>query len=209
MLDAGGPHRRLELQPHHLRRERHDADRRRRVRGGPERPDRAGDAALHEPDVSHFALLVRLAPADGDQHPVAVSRVRDVGPAPRAHLAPPHPRHEEESRDHGVEATPLEPPTRPLGGQRGHPSGSMSSAADDVAACGSAWRTSAPEARRGRGRRAVHPRQACGSGTRQYGLSSSPSTRRGRRLGRSQRSRDGDCGSDLVAFVFERAVIPS
>ena len=41
--------------------------------------------------------------------------------APRAHLAPPHPRHEEESRDHGVEATPLEPPTRPLGGQRGHP----------------------------------------------------------------------------------------
>ena len=55
--------------------------------------------------------------------------------------------------------TPLEPPTRPLGGQRGHPSGSMSSAADDVAACGSAWRTSAPEARRGRGRRAVRPRE--------------------------------------------------
>ena len=52
-------------------------------------------------------------------------------PAQRAHLAPPHPRHEEESRDHGVEATPLEPPTRPLGGQRGHPSGSMSNAADE------------------------------------------------------------------------------
>ena len=28
-----------------------------------------------------LALLVRLAPADGDQHPVAVGRVGDVGPA--------------------------------------------------------------------------------------------------------------------------------
>ena len=106
-LDAGGPGRRLEPQPHHLRRERHDAVRRRRVRGGPQGPDRAGDAALHEPDVRRLALLVRLAPADGDQHPVAVGRVGDVGPVEGADLAPPHPGHEEESCDHGVEAAAL------------------------------------------------------------------------------------------------------
>ena len=70
-------------------------------------PDRAGDAALHEPDVRRLALLVRLAPADGDQHPVAVGRVGDVGPAEGADLAPPHPGHEEESCDHGVEAAAL------------------------------------------------------------------------------------------------------
>ena len=45
---------------------------------------RAGDAALHEPDVRRLALLVRLAPADGDQHPVAGGRVGDVGPVWRA-----------------------------------------------------------------------------------------------------------------------------
>ena len=44
-----------EPQPHHLRRER---------RGGPEHPDRACDAALHEPDVPRLALLVRLPAAD-------------------------------------------------------------------------------------------------------------------------------------------------
>ena len=68
-------------------------------RGGPQGPDRAGDTALHEPDVRRLALLVHLAPADGDQHPAAIGRVGDVGPAQRAHLAPPHPRHEEEPRD--------------------------------------------------------------------------------------------------------------
>ena len=36
--------------------------------------------------------------------PVAVGRVVAVGPAQRAHLAPPHPGHEEEPRDHGVDA---------------------------------------------------------------------------------------------------------
>ena len=58
-----------------------------------------------------------------------------------------------------------------VGSGRGHPffttapsadtrPGSTSSAADDVAACGSVWRTSAPEARRWRGRRAVRPQLA-------------------------------------------------
>ena len=67
MLDAGGAG---TQQPHHLRRERHDAvlgrGRRRRL----QRPDRAGDGALHEPDVPRLALLVRLPAADGE-HPVA------------------------------------------------------------------------------------------------------------------------------------------
>ena len=93
---------------HHLRRERHDAVLGCRVSGGPERPDRASDAALHEPDVPRLALLVRLAPADGDEHPVAVGRVVDVGPAQRAYLAPAHPAHEEEPRDHRIEAAALE-----------------------------------------------------------------------------------------------------
>ena len=35
--------------------------------------------------------LVRLAAAVGDEDPVAVRRVGDVGPAEGAHLAPPHP----------------------------------------------------------------------------------------------------------------------
>ena len=101
------PGRRLEPQPHHLRRERRDAVRRPRGRRGPQGPDRAGDAVLHEPDVRRLALLVRLAPADGDQHPVAVGRVGDVGPVEGADLAPPHPGHEEEPCDHGVEAAAL------------------------------------------------------------------------------------------------------
>ena len=58
--------------------------------------------------TSLTSLLVGLAAADGDQHPVAVGRVGDVGPAAGAHLAPPHPGHEEEPRDHGVEAAALE-----------------------------------------------------------------------------------------------------
>ena len=33
---------------------------------------RARDAVLHEPHVVHLALLVRLAPADGDENAVAV-----------------------------------------------------------------------------------------------------------------------------------------
>ena len=66
MTRSAGRHR-PDLQPRHLRRERHDAVRRRRVRGGPERPHRAGDAALHEPgrlstSPSWFVLL----PSDDD-----------------------------------------------------------------------------------------------------------------------------------------------
>ena len=72
------------------------------------RPLDAGAAALHGPDVSRLALLVRLPAADGDQqHSLAVGRVVDVGPAEGADLAPPHPRHEEEPRDRGGEAAAL------------------------------------------------------------------------------------------------------
>ena len=60
-----------------------------------------------EPHVVHFALLVRLAPADGDDDPVAVGRIDDIGPAQRAHLATPHPRHEQQSRDHRIDPPPL------------------------------------------------------------------------------------------------------
>ena len=97
-----------EPQPHHLRRERHDLVLRHRTRGGPERPQGAGDPVLHEPHVPPLALLVGLAAADGDEDPVAVGRVGDVGPAEGAHLAPAHPGHEEEPRNHGVEAAVLE-----------------------------------------------------------------------------------------------------
>ena len=45
-----------EPQPHHLRRERHDLVLRRQARGGPERPEGAGDAALHEPHDPRLAL---------------------------------------------------------------------------------------------------------------------------------------------------------
>ena len=40
--------------------------------------------------------------------PVAVGRIGDVGPAQGADLAPPHAGHEEQSRDHGIEAAALE-----------------------------------------------------------------------------------------------------
>ena len=64
---------------------------------------------LHEPHVPRLTLLVRLAAAaDGDEDPVAVGRVGAVGPADGAHLAPPHPGHEEQPRDHGVEPAALE-----------------------------------------------------------------------------------------------------
>ena len=65
-------------------------------------------AVLHEPHVPPLALLVGLAAADGDEDTVAVGRVGDVGPAEGAHLAPAHPGHEEEPRNHGVEAAVLE-----------------------------------------------------------------------------------------------------
>ena len=48
------------------------------TRGGPQRPDGARDAVLHEPHVVHLALLVRLAPADGDENAVAVGRIDDI-----------------------------------------------------------------------------------------------------------------------------------
>ena len=93
-------------QPHHLRRERHALVIRRRARGGPERPEGAADAGLHEPHVLRLALLVRFAAADGDED--SVGGVGDVAPAEDAHLAPPHTRYEDEPRDHGVEADALE-----------------------------------------------------------------------------------------------------
>ena len=47
----------------------------------------------------------------------------------------------------------------------------MSSVADDVAACGSAWRTSAPETRRGRGRAPSAPpgANACNPASEEFG----------------------------------------
>ena len=67
-------------------------------------------AAADEPGrLDHRrALLVRLAPADGDEDPVAVGLIDDIGPAQGAHLAAPHPRHEQQSRDHRVETPALE-----------------------------------------------------------------------------------------------------
>ena len=56
---------------------------------------RARDAVLHEPHVVHLALLVRLAPADGDEDAVAVGRIDDVSPARRGDLAAPHALHEQ------------------------------------------------------------------------------------------------------------------
>ena len=54
------------------------------------------------PHVVHLALLVRLAAAHGDEDPVAVGGIDDVGPAQRAHLATPQPGHEQQSRDHRI-----------------------------------------------------------------------------------------------------------
>ena len=103
----------------------HDAGRRRRVRGGPERSDRAGDAAPHEPDPltspSWCVLLRRTvtstpSPSAASSTSAQRSALTSLRRIPAAH--------EEESRDHGIKAIPLEPPpTRPLRGQRGHPSG--------------------------------------------------------------------------------------
>ena len=50
--------------------------------------------------------------ANGDQHPVVVGRVGAVGPAEGAHLAPPHPRHEEEPGGHGVEVAAIRHPAQ-------------------------------------------------------------------------------------------------
>ena len=60
-----------------------------------------------EPHIVGFALLVGFAAAYGDEDPGAVGRIDDIGPAQCAHLAAPHPRHEQQSRDHGIEATAL------------------------------------------------------------------------------------------------------
>ena len=74
----------------------------------PSPPAASEPRRLHEPDVPRLALLVRLPTADGDERPSPVGHIVDVGPAKRAHLAPAHPRHEEEPGDHGVEAAALE-----------------------------------------------------------------------------------------------------
>ena len=68
----------------------------------------ARDAVLHEPHVIQLTLRIRLASAHGDQRAIAVGRIGDVGPAQHAHLTPPHPRHEQQSRDHRIEPPALE-----------------------------------------------------------------------------------------------------
>ena len=78
------------------------------TRGGAQRPERARDTVLDEPHVVHLALLIRFTSADGDEHPVAVGRIGDVGPAQRADLAAPHPGHEQQSGDHRIDPPPLE-----------------------------------------------------------------------------------------------------
>ena len=67
-----------------------------------------GTAVFDEPYVVHLALLVRLAPADGDEDPVAVARIDDVGPAKGAQLATPHPSHKQQPRDYRIETPALE-----------------------------------------------------------------------------------------------------
>ena len=96
---------RRKPQPHHLRRERRDAL-------GPapraaltKRPQGAGDAPLSRtaqpsplpPGSSCRGGRVTRTPSPG-------GGVGDVGPAVGAHLAPLHPAHEEEPRNHGVAA---------------------------------------------------------------------------------------------------------
>ena len=46
--------------------------------------------------------------ADRHQGPVASDRLGDIAPEQVAHLAPPHPRHEEQPRDHRVELAALQ-----------------------------------------------------------------------------------------------------
>ena len=98
-LDVGRPGRRLEPQTHHLaaraaQRSAHDG---------------TGDGALHRKShVPRPALRVRLPSPDGDQHAVAGGRGGDVGPPQGAHLAAPHPRHEEQPHDHRNELATLQ-----------------------------------------------------------------------------------------------------
>ena len=60
------------------------------------------------PDVPRLALLVCLPAADGDEHPVAVGHVGTSAQRSPLTSLPPHPAHEEEPRDHRVEAAALE-----------------------------------------------------------------------------------------------------
>ena len=56
------------------------------------------------PDIERIlkARPARNSRPESSTDPVAVDRVGDVGPGQGANLAPPHPGHEEEPRDHGV-----------------------------------------------------------------------------------------------------------
>ena len=143
VLDAGGPRRHLELQPHHLRRERHDAVRRHRVRGGPE--------------PSWFVLLRRTvtstpSPSAASATSAQRSALTSLRRIPAMKRSPAITASRLPRSSHRPDRSAASADTRPA---------LMSSAADDVVAgCGSAWRTSAPEARRGRGRRTVRPRPA-------------------------------------------------
>lgn len=101
----GAPARRLRRQPHPLRgavtrsmpgdsgrsptpwRTIFDERRGPRVPGSrpPVRPEGAADAVPHNRTSPRSTLLARLAPADGDEHPV-LGRVGDIGPAQGARL---------------------------------------------------------------------------------------------------------------------------
>ena len=71
-----------------LCRQRHHA-----VMAAGKRLEGTSDSILDLPHVVHLSLLIRFAPADGDQHTVAVCRIDDIGAAQRTHLAAPRPRH--------------------------------------------------------------------------------------------------------------------
>ena len=112
-LDAGGLCRRREPQLDHLRRQRNHAVARLRdswrhvACGGraPRRPSRTGCRSRRPPGSS-------CCDTHGDQHAVPVSRLDDVGPAQRAHLAPRHPGHEQQPGDQPRRDAPVPQPTR-------------------------------------------------------------------------------------------------
>ena len=108
VLDAGGPGRRLEPQAHYLRRERHDAVLGRGPRRRLQRPDRAGDGALHDrtsiASPSWFVFPRRTVM----RTPARSASSSTVGPSERRDLAPAHPGHEEQPHDDGIKAAALE-----------------------------------------------------------------------------------------------------
>ena len=97
-------------------------------------PEDAGDVALHEPHVPpRLARRVRLASPDRHQHPVAGEAAAAMSPQERKgdHLAAPHPRHEQQPRDHRIDPAALQGDVVDRGRQRSagsrpkHPGGSL------------------------------------------------------------------------------------